>query len=340
MKKVTIKDIARECGVSIATVSLVLNGKTKEIGTDTVALVLDVAKKMKYSRNEVGRSLVTQKSKTFAVIVPDVSNAFYSLIIKAIIRAASKEGYNIIVCDSNNDMALELLELNRLEDRFIDGIFLASRNSKMILNEYNNSGRLPIVILDEQQVSPISNVYTVASDYKRATYEMASHLLKMGHKRILTLVGYKDSVNNMYRREGLEQAFSENGLSVASDSILTANYQYDMANNIISELVDIDYTAILCFNDLMAYGSIQALEERGLRVPEDVSVCGFDTNASHHLINSISKIKVTSINQDEELIGNYAFKLMLDIANGRSVKDKLHLLESTFEIGQTVGKAN
>ncbi|MBO0476149.1 LacI family DNA-binding transcriptional regulator [Vagococcus sp. DIV0080] len=340
MKKVTIKEIAERCQVSPATVSLVLNNKTKEIGKNTVERVKKVAEEMGYERNQVARSLVTKKSETIAVVVPDVSNMFYASIIKAVSKVASEQMYSVIVCDTDNDVEEERRQLKLLENKMIDGILLASRNSEKLLAIYPNKRRLPIVILDEHNDNLHDNVYVVASNYVKSGYDMANYLIEKGHQNIFCFGGVIGSTNSIHREKGIRQALEDHDLPYSKKQIVLADYKMKKAYSIAKTLDVERYTAFICFNDLMAYGVMKAFLERGIKVPEDVSVVCFDNDTSFSLVSELSQYTVTSINQDERQIGRVAMTLLIEALEGKKIDKKLHLLSSNWFIGSTVKDIN
>jgi LacI family transcriptional regulator len=337
---VTIKDIASASGFSVATVSYVLNGKYEEVSDETVKKVMKKAREMNYSRNQVAKSLVTKKSDTLAILVPDVSNMFYATIIKAASKSASKKGYSILLCDTDNDATEELQQLRLLDNRMIDGILLASRNSQNLLNQYENSRKLPIVILDEETTTKENKIFTVTSDNELAAYKMTKHLLSLGHRTFFCLTGVAGSTNSDRRESGVKKALSEYGIVLNEDRFVRANYKMNNAFEIIKRQDKTDYTALICFNDMMAYGAIKALVEKGLEVPADVSVVGFDTNTSRQLVSDISKFELTSINQNEELIGNVSTELLINAIQGKIAKKKLHLLPADWFLGSSTAAVN
>ncbi len=332
----TIKEIAESLGVSTATVSMVLNDKTEEIGIETVKRVRETAERMNYSKNQVARSLVTQKSDTLAVVIPDIRNMFYAAIIKSVSRVASAHGYSILLCDTDNDFDKEFEQLRILDNRLIDGILLASRNSSQLLTNYANNRKLPIVILDEETRFAEENVFTVASDNQLSGYQIAKSLLKQGHRKFFCLTGVKESTNSNRREAGIRKAFEEYGVTPKDDWFVHANYKMKDAYEVVMNQPRIDYSALIGFNDLMAYGAMKALREKKLYVPNDVSVVGFDTNTSQQLFADISGYHLTSINQNENSIGQVATQILIDSLNGEKVKNKNRLLDAEWDKGNTV----
>ena len=291
---------------------------------------------MNYTRNQIARSLITKKSDTIAVIIPDISNLFYATLVKSIYKKASENGYSIMLCDTNNDILKEIEEINLLDNRLIDGILLASRNSEKVLQQYDNLRDLPIVIIDELKEIPNKNVFTVASDYELAGYNMTNYLIKNGHTKFFCLTGYEESINSKIREVGILRSSSEHGIDQSNIKFVEADYKFKKASDIIKNQKDMDYTAVIAFNDLMAYGAISAFESKGILVPQDISVVAFDTNASQSLFNDLSKYRLTSINQNEEYIGDLSVKIVLKVLEGGTISKKIHMLEADWLIGNTV----
>ncbi|MCX2456029.1 LacI family DNA-binding transcriptional regulator [Lacticaseibacillus nasuensis] len=337
-KRVTIKEIAGVLGVSTATVSMVLNGKTDEIGQKTIDRVLKAAKQMQYSRNQVARSLVTQKSDTLAIVIPDIRNMFYSAIIKSISRVANNNGYSILLCDTDNDFDKEFEQLRILDNRLIDGILLASRNSTELLTHYDNARHLPIVILDEESELIKDYVYTVASDNFLSGYRAAKQLLELGHREFFFLTGVAGSTNSIRREQGIKHALEEYGVTIKPDSFVHADYKMNNAYEIVHQQSTINYTALIAFNDLMAYGAMKALREKQISVPREVSVVGFDTNTSQAMFDDISGYRLTSINQNEKLIGEVATNTLLASLQNQAAEPAKQLLTAEWNSGNTIGK--
>lgn len=336
VKKATMKEIAANLGLSTATVSMVLNGKTTEISKKTVERVRDAARRMNYSKNQVARSLVTQRSDTLAIVIPDIRNMFYSVIIKSASRVAAEHGYSILLCDTDNNFDEEFEQLRILDNRLIDGILLASRNSTELLDNYANSRNLPIVILDEESPIVKDHVYTVATDNYLSGYQVAQHLLEAGHRRFFCLLGVADSTNSRRREEGVRQAFQDYGVLPQADWFAHADYKLASAYELVRHQRAVNYTALIGFNDLMTYGAMQALRERGIRVPEDVSVVGFDANTSQAMFSAISGLTLTSINQNETLIGETAAHILIRSLKGEQVTPDKQLLKAEWTMGNTV----
>lgn len=333
--KVTIKDIANYCGVSITTVSWVLNGKHDELSLQTIAKVQKAAKDLGYARNEVARSLVTNRSNTIAFLVPDITNLFYANIIKAANKLASKADFKILLCNTDNSFEEEIRQIQSLDNRLIDGIVLASRNSLKLLENFDNRRDVPIIIIDEEVHVKNPNIHCVTTDNKEAATEITSLLLENHHENIFILAGLRDSTNTQQRLLGVTETIEANQNASIHYTVHYADYNMDLAYQLMEQFDKNKYTAILAFNDLMAYGAVKYLIENNLI--DKVSVASFDASATQELMSQITNYKLTSINQNEERIGVAAMKCIFDILNGtKNIKPSLLKIPSELNIGNSL----
>lgn len=339
MKKVTIKDIAKHCGVSITTVSWVLNGKTTELSSETVDKVKEAIKELGYHRNEIARSLVTSESKTFAIIIPDITNLFYASIVKAANKIAMLNGYSILLFDTNNSLEDEMRQINILDNRQIDGLIIASRNAKQVLASFDNNRSVPIVVIDERIEVDNKNLQVVNTDNAEAARKLTNYVIRHGHKRLYVLGGLKDSINTIDRLEGFNRAIEDNALNWADLHLEYADYQMQKAYEIVMETYSTEYSAIIAFNDMMAYGAMKALNEMNIK---DISVAAFDANPTLNMFNQLTSYDLTSINQDEKMVGEIATKeLIKRLKNKKNYgKNNVITIPSTLHEGNTVQPYN
>lgn len=335
MKKVTIKDIAKHCGVSITTVSWVLNGKTTELSAETVEKVKKAVKELGYHRNEIARSLVTSESKTFAIIIPDITNLFYASIVKAANKIAMLNGYSILLFDTNNSLEDEMRQINILDNRQIDGLIIASRNAKQVLAAFDNNRSVPIVVIDERIEVNNKNIQVVNTDNTEAARKLTNYVIRHGHERLFVLGGLKDSTNTKDRLDGFNRAIEDNDLDRTNLHLEYADYQMEKAYEIVKETFTTKYSAIIAFNDMMAYGAMKALNEMGIK---DISVAAFDANPTLNMFNQLTNNDLTSINQDEKIVGEIATKeLIKRLKNKKNHKENnVITIPSTLHTGDTV----
>lgn len=330
---ITIKDIAALAGVSKTTVSKIINNKDDSISKPTRDKVLKIMKEQNYVPNKLAQSLVTKRTKTIGLLIPDIRNPFFTDISRGAEDFARKEGYNIIFCSTDEDYEREAECVSMLCEKMIDGIiFTPSSVTSHEENRYNDLD-IPMVLVDKNIES--SNAKGIVKvDNKNGTYEATKHLIKQGHKDILYLSGPLKNDISKERLQGYIRALEKNNLSVKEENIVEGKYRYEWAYNFIKNLEEIKCTAICCANDLMAIGAIQALREKKFKIPEDISIVGFDDIETAKLIDpslttirqpayemgaKASEILINSLqNKDKESVGTIIFKPSLIIRNSTS----------------------
>lgn len=330
---ITIKDIAALAGVSKTTVSKIINNKDESISKPTRDKVLKIMKEQNYVPNKLAQSLVTKRTKTIGLLIPDIRNPFFTDISRGAEDFARKEGYNIIFCSTDENYEREAECISMLCEKMIDGIiFTPSSVTSHEENRYNDLD-IPMVLVDKNIES--SNAKGIVKvDNKNGTYEATKHLIKQGHKDILYLSGPLKNDISKERLQGYIRALEKNNLSVKKENIVEGKYRYEWAYNFIKNLEEIKCTAICCANDLMAIGAIQALREKKFKIPEDISIVGFDDIETAKLIDpslttirqpayemgaKASEILINSLqNKDKESVGTIIFKPSLIIRNSTS----------------------
>lgn len=267
-RRVTIKHVAETAGVSIATVSRVMSG-TSTVNADMADRVRRVADELGYQPNRTAQGLVSGTHRSVGVVLPDLSNPYFYDIIKATNTGAARDGYRMLVTDSHEDADEELnLSLGLLSQA--DGLLLLSpRIETDGLREVAARG-VPTVLVNRIELGV--DLPMVAVDNFSAVLELCQHLASLGHRRVVYLAGSPKAWQNRERWRAVEQAriLGLDPVQVSADSTIEAGY------GATDEALGHEPTALIAFNDLAALGAIARLRELGLRVPEDVSVTGFD----------------------------------------------------------------
>lgn len=282
-------DVARLVGLSRTTVSYVLNGRSDvSIPEATRARVLSAAAKLGYRPNGIARSLVRGKTSTIGVIIPAIELSSTADIVNGIERECSQKHFRMLLAYSHNDPDIEMQQAQLLLEHRVDGIICVvgyrtlSASSRWIA-EANQDG-VPCVVVD----SPIpgASVDYVVGDDRNGAMAAVSHLLQFGHKRIAHLSAGERGAPACERREGYCQALSANGLPVDKKLILGNSFEPAEAAESMTALLDSSAppTAIFAADDLMAAAAIGVIKQRGLRVPQDIAVVGFnDITLAHYL---------------------------------------------------------
>lgn len=272
----TIQEVAREAGVSVATVSRVVN-RTSQVSEQTACRVREAISKLGYQPNVWGRSLRRKESRMLLIFVPNVSNPFYSPILSGIEDTARAAGYNTMLCVTGVDMARRMEYLDLLRNGRADGaIFLdVSRQSEVIPEVAND---FPVVQCCEYCAD--DGISHVSIDNLAAAEDVVRYLISLGHRRIGFVGSTNEFISTRQRREGYERVLIEAGIGVRTDYEAFADRHYSFLSGVeaAGELLDRPQrpTALFCISDVLAIGAIRAAEERGIRVPEELTVVGFD----------------------------------------------------------------
>ena len=289
----SIKDVAREAGVSIATVSRVLND-IDVVNEDTKKKVLDAIKKLGYRPNIVARSLKTQRTKTIGILVPDISSQFYPEIVRGAEDVANIYDYNVILCNSDFDVQKEREYLRVLKEKMVDGvIYMSSSLSEEMLDLINELDIKTILVetKDKDGVLP-----SVTIDNISASYEGTKYLLEKGLCKPAFIGSKQDTMNAWGDRFlGFKKALEEANIDVCEELVCLDNLKVKTGTIAVDKFVDSnkEFDSIVCATDEIAIGAINRLRERGYKVPEDISVIGFNNN----YVSSYFYPRITTISQ-------------------------------------------
>lgn len=268
--RIGIADVAVKAGVSHATVSRVMNGNFT-VDPDIAARVRAAAVELKYQPNPVGRSLALGKTDTIGIVVPDLANPTFQAILRGLSRAAAMDGYRVLIADSFEVSSEESILAGEARRR-CDGLVLcAPRMSDAELEEIVPSLH-PLVLINRS--TSAEGVPSLVVDYGQGVQDLAEHLAGLGHTRLAFLAGPPRSASNALRLEGLE-AFKAAHPEV-DVRMLEGGSDFDTGHEAVDAVLDSGATGILAFNDLVAMGLMSGLHERGVNVPGDISVTGFD----------------------------------------------------------------
>ncbi|GAA2976671.1 LacI family transcriptional regulator [Microbacterium terrae] len=267
-KGVTISDVAAKAGVSLSTVSRALNGNPT-VDPELVVRVQDAAAELQYSASPVARSLVLGRTQTVAVVVPDLANPTFQAILRGVSRAAAADEYHVLVADSAESVDEERV-LATATRRRTDGVILCS--PRLAQDELDRliGGLRPVVLINRSA----GDAPTVRADYRGALGAELEHLRALGHRRIVFLAGIERSVANAARLEAIE-AFRAQHPDVEVNEI-ACGVDFDAGAAAADAVLASQATAALAFNDLVAMGLLSAVQDRGRRVPADLSIVGFD----------------------------------------------------------------
>ncbi|HZG76261.1 MAG TPA: LacI family DNA-binding transcriptional regulator, partial [Paenibacillus sp.] len=280
-KPATIHDIAREAGVSPATVSRVLSDSGYPVRASTRETVLRTAERLRYMPNLLGKQLKTNTSTSFAVVVPSITNPFYSSVLLGIEEVARKNGYDILLCNSFHDPKLEEQFLTKIFEKQVRGLLISSiSQSKKLLRQLVQRG-LNAVALDQEMSE--KRISRVGFDYAKGGRMATAYLIEKGHTDVAYLTSPLDRPSRQSIHQGYAQAMREHGLTPVvveggPGESFDGNYEFACGRALIRTMAERSALpgALFCCNDMVAIGAIHELASRGVSVPGDVSVIGFD----------------------------------------------------------------
>ncbi|MEX0778933.1 MAG: LacI family DNA-binding transcriptional regulator [Balneolales bacterium] len=275
---VSLHEVAKKAGVSIATVSRVLNNSTK-VNIETRKKVQDAVNELGYQPSRVAQRMRYQKghSKLLGLIIPDIQNAYYSSIVRGVEDVAYKKNYALILCNSDEDAAKEKFYLEVLKSESADGVILPPIHEQgKLIGELVKNG-LPIICVDRRLANLI--VDTVVVDNHKGAYDATSELIKLGHRRIGFISSMPHFSSFKERRRGYEDALTAHGIPVNEDYIRLGDQRKPESGRIFAhELLKLKQkpTAFFVSNNLMTLGAIEAIHQKNLKIPDDISIIGFD----------------------------------------------------------------
>lgn len=323
-KRVSLKDIADQVGVSTALVSYVMNGleKEKRVGADVVVRIKKAAQELNYKPNRIAQSLRTGSTKTIGLIVADIANPFFGNLARVIEDEASKRGYTVIFGSSDEDSEKSGSLVEILLDRQVDGfIIVPAEGSSQQIKMLQDNG-VPLVLAD-RHFEEISSNYVILDNF-RASYDAVSHLIEMGHRKIGIIV-YKSSLFHMRERiRGYVEAMTDNQLE---QEIRIEEVQYDFiqseTRNCMSGLTSGEkkVDALLFATNALTISGLYCIKEFNIKVPEDIAIIGFDGNAAFDFFYT----PLTYIEQPVDQMGVEAVRVLISQINGSEKTEQIKL---------------
>jgi LacI family repressor for deo operon, udp, cdd, tsx, nupC, and nupG len=330
-----IKDIASQAGVSPATVSRALSASGL-VAEPTLSRIREIAREMNYRPNVSARSLRTRRSNAVLMVVRDVGNPFYLEILKGVEARAREAGYSVLMGNTENNPEREAEYFDMLRDGHADGmILMTGKLPERDDMEPAMLAALPVVVALE--IIENSGLPHVMIDNVAAAREAVRHLISLGHRRIAHICGPLPEILSVHRRQGYREAMAEAGLPVPEGYEPIGDYTLDSGQVLCRKLFSHEPkpTALFIANDEMAFGAVNELRRLGLRVPEDVSVVGFDDIFLSHAFHP----PLTTVSQPRAEIGQRAMELLLGILNGESGAAQTIEMPTALKIRGSTGPA-
>ncbi len=306
----TLEDVAEKAGVSVSTVSRILNKKSKKyrISPKTESLVIKTAKSLNYTPNQLARGLRLKRTHSIGLIVPDISNPFFAAVTRSIQRAAHELGYSLVVCDTDEDELQEVAHLKVLRSKGVDGMVVMPVGQNGSHLQHMIREGMPLVLMD--RIFDELDADSVVTDNYKGAYEAVEFLVKNGHRRIAIIQGLPNTYTNKGRLRGYIDALRAYKIPVDSRLIVGRDFRKESGYIETKMLLSVEDrpTAIFATSDLITLGALEAINEEGLRIPQDVSLIAFD-DIDH--VNFFTT-PITTISQPKEIIGEVAVKLLIE----------------------------
>ncbi|KQB38016.1 Transcriptional regulator, LacI family [Flavobacterium daejeonense] len=310
MREATLKEIAHQLGISITTVSKALKNYP-DVSEKTRKAVIALAEELHYIPNSFAVNLRTKESKTIGLIIPEVVHHFFSGVVNGIIAEAEKNGYLVIILQSNESLELEKKQVALLINKRVDGIIMS------LSNESNNDAHIKEILHKEipfvqfDKISKLIPSSKVIIDDQKAAMEAVQHLIDMGCKKIAHIRGLANPQNSIDRFLGYKKALEKNGIPFDSSLVyscksITFEQGVDFAKQILEEDKGID--GIFVITDLVAVGVLAHFNEKGIQVPDQIAVIGF----SNWLVSQVITPKLSTVDQPSYEMGVAAFNLLLE----------------------------
>jgi len=330
MRHVTINDLAKRLKLSASTVSRALRDHP-DISKETKKRVLAIATQTNYQPNLIAQSLQTRRSNNIGVIVPEIRSSFFSTVISGIEDLAYEAGYTIMVCQSNDTCERETINTRALAANRVAGMLVSTSQETRRFDHLEQvlSQGVPIVLFD-RIVEEIDAPKVVVDDFNGA-YRAVTHLIETGRKRIAHLTSAHSFYVGKERREGYEAALRDHGLLIIPQYIIEGGCHEEDGRKGARRLLELDQLpdGIFAINDPVALGAFLYLQDRNIRIPEQIGLVGFSDNPNATLVRPA----LTTINQPAYDIGKTAASILLDILNGKTGKNgKTIMLETKLVV--------
>ncbi len=292
---VTIADIAKEAGVSIATVSRVVNG-TKPVSPEVRARVCKVIEQYHYKPNALARGLITRKTQMIGIVIPDISNPVFGAMVSGVSSVCDTHGYTVIISQSQKRREQELQVLDVLEDKGIDGVLFAGVEVSGELTDTMAAKAYPVVLVMQEAREP-GRLDTVIHDNWQAGQDAAEFLIQNGHRRIALISGPDyDFSSGEKRTGGFMAGLAYHDLQLPASCVEAGDFSFASGFRAMKKIYEenaILPTAVMAGNDHMAAGAIQFLAGVGMKVPDDISVMGFDDlELASYIVPELATVRV------------------------------------------------
>jgi len=334
---VTIYDVAKRANVSIATVSRVLNNNPL-VSEKTRERVLKAIEELNYSPNVIASALTKKSTKTLGIVVPDISNPFFAELARGVEDACNDFGFTLIICNTDNSIDKEVSYIKLLKQKSIDGYIISTAyyNDEIVMKMIKS--KVPLVLLGRDLECEGCIFDAIVSDNEKGGYLATKYLIDLGHKRIACLLGPPRVKVSLEREKGYLRAMNEANLKVCPELVGYGDFKVDFGYKKALEMLTgrIKPTAFFAANDLTAVGVIKAAKFLGLKVPQDISVVGYDNTMLAELVDP----PLTTISQQMKKMGYLAAEMLIKRIRGERTPGDKVVFDVNLIVRKSTGKLN
>lgn len=326
-----MKDVARHAGVSVSTVSYVLNN-SGPVGQYRRDRITDAIRVLGYSPNKTARSLKIRSASTIGAVVPELTNPFFAMVVEGVHQAASARDMLVVLVVPEATQQAEEKQLELLKSQQIDGLLYLSGTGSLPASIYDIARTGPVVLIDEQILG--LKLPAVVCDSRKGAREVAAHVLQQGHRQVAVIGGPPALWTAQQRLAGYREAFAGAGLQPDDVPVYCGDYRQASGRELAAQALQAEPrpTALICANDLMALGAMEYCREALLRVPEDVSIVGFDDLPFSALLTP----QLTSVRQPAREMGFRAASILFDLLEGGAAHGT-EVLQASVQVRSSVG---
>ncbi len=332
--RTTIKDIAEHTGLSITTISLVLNGKASKIPLKTQNAIFQAVEELDYRPNQIAVGLVKKSMKTLGLVISDISNVFFANLAKGVEDACRINGWNLILCNTSDIHQRDMEYIRVLADKGVDGIIYAmSVDSRLEKAQESldlmTKMKIPYIMVDRTLKG--AKCCSISVNHEMGGYLAARHLIDLGHTRIACVTGPLYLEDTADRLKGYRRALDEAGIAYDPALIDEGYYTTESGVKAMEALRGQDFTAVFAFNDLSAYGVYNQLKKYHLSIPGDISLVGYDDIFFSELLD----VPLTTINQPVYEMGAEAARQFIDLKKPEDRASKSIVFEPTLVVRES-----
>ena len=314
----TIKDVANKAGVTPSIISRYLNKDPKlSIREDTKNRIKNAVSELDYKPHILAQGLRTKKTKMLGIMIPDFANPTFSDLLKGAQEAAYNNDFFLVICNTEEDNEKEKYIVNMLIERNTDGIFLSSTYTNSHVTEKLDKAKIPYVMVNRALSS--LNGYSVSCENIEGASKMIEYLISLGHKKIAHIAGSLHTNTATGRLQGYRKTLIEHSIEYNPDYVVESPFSFDGGFKAMNRLLELDNipTAVFAVSDLTALGALAAIKERGLFVPDDISLAGFNNN----WVTSQVTPPLTTVETDFYKMGYKGAEMLVNIIKGNKIEE-------------------